>query len=197
LQIAAVCSFPECPKIFFQWYTMRLYVPRRYFLTYHHDCLHHCWDIGNSHGAVGRGLTHKTPYLQRAVKRRRIFRTVILDKFLQNYKLFISVSEEKMPTHFILPGERSGRLQVLIKAAEVKCLRPNNVLQEKNKWKKREKSISLDVVRVFSCLYNIIWYVVLYKFFISHPWTFCPATLDRRPKPRYHHTSTAEKHSLS
>lgn len=80
-----ICSFPECPKIFFLWSTMRVYAPRRYFLTYHHDSLLHCWDTGNSHGAVGRGLTHRVPYLQRAVMRKEIFRTVSLDKSIQNY----------------------------------------------------------------------------------------------------------------
>lgn len=36
-----------------------------------------------------------------------------------------------MPTHFILPRERKGRLQVIIESAEIKRVTPNTDLEEK------------------------------------------------------------------
>lgn len=36
-----------------------------------------------------------------------------------------------MPTHFILPRERKGRLQVIIESAEINCVTSDTDLEEK------------------------------------------------------------------
>lgn len=187
-----ICSFPECPKIFFMWSTVRLYAPRRYFLTYHHDSLHHCWDTGNSHGAVGRGLTHRVPYLQRAVMRREMFRTVSLEKSIQNYSYQLV---KRRYQHVLYCLEKEGE------ASSSYWTSRNKMLNTKKKKKriiiKRERNPSLYSQWELSavCVTEFVLWHFISSWYPNLP-TFCPAVWDIRPEPKYHYTSTAQKRKL-
>lgn len=64
-----------------------------------------------------------------------------------------------MPTHFILPRERKGRLQVIIESAEIKRVTPNTDLEEKKRVIPVEKRPSL---------YSRTCPVVIHKSFVFH-----------------------------